>query len=760
MTLKDIVADSEPQRSLAELLRVLHEQGPDSQAMLENLSLYKEFHPAAFSLLEEKIVASMGLFYKIGSPESLYSFLIARMGASDTVRGGGSLTPVQASMRRALQENQFISISAPTSAGKSYSIRDFIANDEGDAVIVVPSRALIAEYMNVMRSMFQDDKRVMVMPFVDRVFTSRELRRIFILTPERARDLFELRADLNIRLFFFDEAQVSEERPRGIIFDVLVRRVSRVFSDAKLVFAHPFVENPGAQFAKHGLPTSRSYSRTYPYGAVGKLYVFRHSNGADYYFSPFEEDGHHIKNSIKFDGAFDSFAFGSGHSVLAYVTKGSIYSGKFLDEFKDYIDKFDQLNDPKGIEIIQAIEHLVGADQVGHDSKMVELMRKGVVIHHGSVPLEVRFLVEDFVRAGFAKICFATSTLVQGVNMPFDIVWLDSMRILGEDESSKSLAFKNLIGRAGRLSKDQQFDFGYVFTKSPKILVERLLDKFILSEDSVIEDSEALGDADAEELLSAIREGTFDDELHVPQSKAERLSHQGVLDAASRVLNLVYADDGSLSGSMRGKANREVRVEIERNLRKIYESSLGRSLVDGERAVFKEAISLMLQTFQGRSFSEIVGLRFSRVARRDQHRSGQAEFTQHASKLPDSKLVTPFPLFPQGTAASNVSYDAVVFDTYDYLDQVISFCLSDTFVAAFKVYHRRSGNDRALKFIELLRFGTNDPMHVLLMRYGFLPEDIESLLPYIRSVNEKEIAFTRAISYASARVQMITAWYR
>src|SRR5690606_22256852 len=119
-------------------------------------------------------------------------------------------------------------------------------------------------------------------------------------------------------------------------------------------------------------------------------------------------------------------------------------------------------------EIITSVESLLGANKVDHQSRMVNLLHKGVVIHHGSVPLEVRFLVEDFIRAGFAKICFATSTLAQGVNMPFDIVWLDNMRFQGESDEERSLSFKNLIGRAGRLSKQPKFDYGYVFTRSPE----------------------------------------------------------------------------------------------------------------------------------------------------------------------------------------------------------------------------------------------------------------------------------------------------
>lgn len=762
MGLKELVGDPSPASSLSHLLEFLHREGPDSPKVLHALSVYKKFHPEDFIEIEEKIIAAMGLFYKVSAPSSLYAFLLARMGAAHADRQGQVFTPVQASVRRALDDHQFVSISAPTSAGKSFSIRDFIASGTGDAVVVVPSRALIAEYLAAVRRMFAENKGVMVLPFVDHVFTGRELRRIFVLTPERARELFEVGGELSIGTFFFDEAQVSEEASRGIVFDVLVRRVRRSFPEAKLIFAHPFVENPDAQFAKHNLIGESSFSRTYPYGAVGKLHVFRHANGRDYFFSPFEDDGHHIRECVEIEGGFDSFAFAVGHSVLVYVTKGSIYSGKFLEDFRSHVEAFQAIEDPQALAIIEAISHAVGADEGGHRSLMVSLLRKGVVIHHGSVPLEVRFLVEDFVRRGFARICFATSTLVQGVNMPFDIVWLNTMRILGDDDAARALAFKNLIGRAGRLSSLEKFDYGYVFTKNPVMLARRIHEPYRLSDVSVIddpaEDDEADGDVD--ELLAAIRDGTFDEHLHLPQSKVERLGRADVLLAASEVLDYIYADGLSVREALGGAVNRSSRLKIEAALRHIFEASLNRELKLGERSVFSEAISLQLQTFQGRSFRELVGIRFSRISRRDRGVTGTAAFSQRANKLPDAGLEKPYSLFEQDTPASQVSYDAVVFDTYDYLDEVISFCLADVFIAAFRIYHRATGDQRGLRFVELLRFGTNDAMQILLIRYGFLPEDLEELLPHIRSISEQEITFKRSLLRASARLKEITAWYR
>jgi hypothetical protein len=66
-----------------------------------------------------------------------------------------------------------------------------------------------------MRRKFENDKGVMISSFVDLVFTSRALRRIFVLTPERSKDLYKFRDRLNIETFFFDEAQISEEDSRG-----------------------------------------------------------------------------------------------------------------------------------------------------------------------------------------------------------------------------------------------------------------------------------------------------------------------------------------------------------------------------------------------------------------------------------------------------------------------------------------------------------------------------------------------------------------
>jgi len=760
MRIKNIIESKDPASDLSIILEKLHVNGGDGPEILEKLSYFKEFHPIAFKVFEEKIISSIGVFYKIKSPQSLYSFLMSGFGTQHKEQYGATLTPVQASIRRAVDSYQYTSISAPTSAGKSYSIRDLIANTEGDAVIVVPSRALIAEYLNTMKRKFVGDKNVMITSFVDDVYKSRKPRRIFILTPERSKDLYRIKDALNIKIFFFDEAQISEELDRGIIFDVMIRRIQKHFPRAKLIFAHPFVENPDAQFSKHNIAQKAGFSKSYTHGSVGKICAFTHRNQKSYYFSPYALDGHQIKNCVELTGSFKDHALNGTHSILVYVSKASIYRGDFTEEFDNYIDKLPEIVNQQGLAIIDRIEHILGTNSTEHRSKMIDLFKKGVVIHHGSIPLEVRFLIENFIRDGHAKLCFATSTLAQGINMPFDIVWLNNNRFNG-GENEAALAFKNLIGRSGRLSEEEKFDYGYVYTSDPKLFSVRIRKVFELRPTSLIEtytqDSE--GDSDRHELISSIQNNTFDDEKNIPLSKVERLSKQETLDRAAEFLNIVYGDGNEIKANIGGSTNYEKRTSASNCLKHIYQSSLGRSLEAGEEAIFSTAVSIFFHMIQGRSFREIVGLRYTYISNRRGKNGAHAKFSQPAYKLPDKTIQKTFSLFESETPAMEVGYDAIVFDTYDYMDTVISFSLSDVFIAAFSIYREKKADDRADKIIELFRYGTNNEKHILLMRYGFSPEVIGEIALYVDKIDEFSITFKSNITDAPPAIMEIIDWY-
>ena len=96
-------------------------------------------------------------------------------------------------------------------------------------------------------------------------------------------------------------------------------------------------------------------------------------------------------------------------------------------------------------------------DYCGSDSHEVFLLRRGIAVHHGQLPVRVRRLMTDVIQRGIAPVAIATSTLTEGVNMPFDVILVPSILRSnlqangGYDTRLLSAAeFMNLAGRAGR----------------------------------------------------------------------------------------------------------------------------------------------------------------------------------------------------------------------------------------------------------------------------------------------------------------------
>lgn len=87
-------------------------------------------------------------------------------------------------------------------------------------------------------------------------------------------------------------------------------------------------------------------------------------------------------------------------------------------------------------------------DYFGTESVEYKLLRKGIVIHHGKMPgLLARFLVE-LIDERVIHLVLATSTLSEGVNLPFETILIPSLRRRKDRISVRE--FGNLIGRAGR----------------------------------------------------------------------------------------------------------------------------------------------------------------------------------------------------------------------------------------------------------------------------------------------------------------------
>ena len=120
-----------------------------------------------------------------------------------------------------------------------------------------------------------------------------------------------------------------------------------------------------------------------------------------------------------------------------------------------------------------------------------------------------------------------------------------------------------------------------------------------------------------------------------------------------------------------------------------------------------------------------------------------ARFVRGYAEIPDKELRN-FPLYPQGTKAKDIDYDRIVFDTYDYLDKLISFKLSDIFYAIFEQCHKKTQDRRALRLAQFFKYGTDDKKEIWMLRYGLTFEEIETIKLYLETIDQSELKLSSA----------------
>ena len=767
--LKSLIAGKDTAKNLQEILKEFHLDGPISPLSLEKLSYIKKYHQKEFSNCEKRVVSLMGLFYKTSPPKSVLEEVYSLYASSIQDETGHRFSPVQASAYRAIKGKKYFSFSAPTSSGKSFLFRALIEETKGDIVIVVPSRALISEYFYKVLEIVNSS--VLVLQFIDNVNTSKIDRRVFIITPERGVELFKRVGDFSVDLFLLDEAHISEDLTRGMKFDSFVRRVNKAFPKAKKVFAHPFVNNPEAQLKKHSL-NKDSASKNYQQNAVGKIFLSQKSSKFKY-FSP-NVDCENVL--LAYDPVREILQ--KNGTLLVYISKQKIYDGKHLTDFGPYVDMCPKITNLDALALIEKLRTFIGADSGDSDKRslMIEMMKKGIVIHHGSIPLKARLIIEEFVRSDFARICFATSTLNQGINMPFDIVWIDNFKGLD------SLTLKNLIGRAGRTTNAiDVFDFGYTIVKDKNVATfsARFKEVFNISEKSSLDNDLKEISEDMKDTVEALRNDSFDDELHLPKSQVDRLS-DGKLDGdIEYILGNLLENGKPLTGNKYTALDKNKKESIKSALRNIYVQHLRRTdLVPAESTILSTAIPIMLWHIQGRSFSEVVSLRHAYLSSKDDQRkiisalkkneitateakkqisAIQIRFNQGPSPIPDNTL-RKFSSFP-ASSVDDLDYDQVVYDTYDYLDKVISLSMTDPVCAAFELYYRRKKDPHVKSFINYVRYGTDNETEIFLIRYGFGFEEIEWIKEHIDKIDSSGISFKNSIKDLSKEQTKIIERY-
>lgn len=105
----------------------------------------------------------------------------------------------------------------------------------------------------------------------------------------------------------------------------------------------------------------------------------------------------------------------------------------------------------EGVDLSRAMR--VGREWLGEGHVALRALQLGVGIHHGALPRPFLSEIEDLLHARKLRLCIASPTLAQGVDLSCSVLIFKSIYRSG-DEPIEPEEFANVVGRAGRAYVD------------------------------------------------------------------------------------------------------------------------------------------------------------------------------------------------------------------------------------------------------------------------------------------------------------------
>ena len=354
-------------------------------------------------------------------------------------------------------EDSSFSFSGPTSMGKSFIMRMFIkekllSNCKNNFAIIVPSKALINEISSNLINELQNllvEKNYRIVTSAGAMALEQNHNFIFILTPERLLYTLIRYENLLIDYVFVDEAhKISEKDSRSAFYYKVVDMLLQRPNNSKIFFASPNIPNPQV-FLKILSNNDNNNSLSSNYSPVSQLkYLLDYSTNTHCVFNDKTSKFIQIHNTTPFTELLKQ-QFDNKISTIVYVNS--------KDKALQMAKEFASIVDFEPSEELQAFSKEIESS-IHEDFYLAELILKGVAFHIGYLPSNIRQKLESLYKDKKIRIMFCTSTLVEGVNLPADNLFITTYK-RGQKNLS-SVDFKNLIGRVGRIEYNL---YGHVF---------------------------------------------------------------------------------------------------------------------------------------------------------------------------------------------------------------------------------------------------------------------------------------------------------
>ncbi|WP_459175659.1 DEAD/DEAH box helicase [Ewingella americana] len=400
------------------------------------------------------------------SPALNLSLSLERIGReTENTYNDITLTNFQCKLLNSLRKNNYLSVSAPTSAGKSFvlslAVIDKIKSYEKECIVyVVPTRALISEVSNKFRyECKQAGLNKVIIRTAPEVIDSNNIEQglIYVLTQERLISLLSNsygNIHFHIDTLLIDEAHEIQKGKRGIILQNAIELALEKHPHMQVMFSSPLICNPEYFFSifrwrKNG----ESFIETISPVTQNILLVNQVRNNTSAINVKLNTENEPIdlgvyeldfvlRDNRKVQKAkIAEFISRSGGAVIVFEDTPSNAEGVAINIAESFggIPLDDDFK-----EFISSIE-----EEMHEQYTLITCLRSGVAFHYGNMPSIIRNGIEYFFKRGDIKFIVCTSTLLQGVNLPAKHLILENPHSGNEPMSRAD--FLNLAGRAGRL---------------------------------------------------------------------------------------------------------------------------------------------------------------------------------------------------------------------------------------------------------------------------------------------------------------------
>lgn len=378
-----------------------------------------------------------------------------------------SLTNFQYKLLDALGSGDSLSVSAPTSAGKSFVlgldiIRKIKSGDGVKSIVyVVPTRALITEVSQRIRSELRghqlSDVLVRTAPFP---VSAHEIKIavIYVLTQERLMSFINNK-DVTpfVSSLIVDEAHEIQKGKRGVVLQNAIDITLSRFPKADVFFASPLIKNPSYFLSLFGRNNSGRYFVETLSPVSQNIILLSEVSGKPSQVQVSRLNGDFVSPVGRFEIDFRfrghkafqraSFALSvcrDDDSVIVF-SNGPADAEAVAAEAGKLIKGYEPTQ-----QVLEFVEFI--RSEIHNDYPLIDVMLHGSSFHYGRMPSLVRSGVERLFKQGDIRIICCTSTLLQGVNLPAKHIVIENPK--SGDEAMSRSDFLNLAGRAGRLLKE------------------------------------------------------------------------------------------------------------------------------------------------------------------------------------------------------------------------------------------------------------------------------------------------------------------